>query len=295
MKKNIDISSASVMIIALNIIQIAAILVASAYTWTKGRFTSEFSSNNLTILLFVVLIFVLLNSFITIRDRYFLSRVDKQYHLLKDNVSQIENLNNTLRAQRHDFLNHLQVVYSLMEMEEYKEANGYIEKVYIDIRKVSRLLRTSNPAVNALLQAKALSCENSGIKVEVKVSSILKDMGIDAWELCRVLGNLLDNSIYALKEIKADKYISMEISEDLVFHKFKITNNGPEISKKLIERIFEPGFTTKGEHGEGMGLCIVSDIVKGCNGSIEVQSSPSQTTFDVAIPKKYPQIRKSDN
>ena len=45
--------------------------------------------------------------------RRLLSQLDDMDHT----IEAMESLNNTLRAQRHDFLNHLQVVYSLMEME----------------------------------------------------------------------------------------------------------------------------------------------------------------------------------
>lgn len=46
----------------------------------------------------------------------------KQHYLsLRESYQNLEKLNSNLRAQRHDYLNHLQVVYGLMEMEEYEE------------------------------------------------------------------------------------------------------------------------------------------------------------------------------
>ena len=72
---------------------------------------------------------------------------------LEEAYSQLEDLNREMRAQRHDFMNHIQVVYSLIEMNEPGEAMTYMDKLYGDMQRVSRMMRTACPAVNALIQA----------------------------------------------------------------------------------------------------------------------------------------------
>ena len=284
MKININISKASVTIIVLNTILLAAVLTAAVYSLTQGQFIKDISGSNINAFLLFSILIVTVNSFIVIHDRYSLKRADNRYGNLKNTLSQIEHLNNTLRAQRHDFLNQLQVMYSLLEMNEYQEAQNYIENVYKDILKVNRYLKTSSPAVNALLQAKMLACEKEDIEVELKVSSQLTDIKIPAWELCRVLGNLIDNSIYALKGKNDKKQLLIEIFQELKCVGLRISNNGPEIDRSLIEKIFTPGFTTKGELGEGMGLSIVKEIVQTYEGTVKVQSSPDETVFEIRIP-----------
>ncbi|MGL4773772.1 MAG: Spo0B domain-containing protein, partial [Clostridium sp.] len=44
---------------------------------------------------------------------------------LIDTLKHLEELNKTLRTQRHDYLNHIQVIYSLIELEEFEEARKY--------------------------------------------------------------------------------------------------------------------------------------------------------------------------
>ena len=285
MIKRLNINKASVIMIVFNSLQLIIIVIALVYASTHQQFKTASFSSSFSVLLLFVIILIIINSLITIRDRYVLSRLDKHYQLIQKNITHIENLNNTLRAQRHDFLNHLQVVYGLMELEEYKDAADYIGKIYNDIHKVGRFLKTSYPAVNALLQAKILSCDSYGIKVDVKVTSQLKSMRIDSWELCRVLGNILDNSIYALGKRESDRYILIEIYEDITSHKFKITNNGPMIDNNLFDKIFQEGFSTKGEEGEGMGLSIVMDIIRKHSGTIDVRSDENETAFEVSIPR----------
>ncbi len=65
----------------------------------------------------------------------------------------------------------------------------------------------------------------------------------------------------------------------------EIIDNGPGISAEIQPRIFEPFFTTKkvGE-GTGLGLDTVQRIVKKHQGSIQVESVPGNTRFQVWLP-----------
>lgn len=285
MNRRINIRKASAAVIVLNAVEITAVLAILIYSAAYGGNISGFKVSHLDVAFFLVVFLVIANSFVTVRDRYLLIQVEKQYQMLHDAFSGMEALNNTLRAQRHDFLNHLQVVHSLIEMDDYGEARDYIGKVFHDIQKVGRFLKTSNPAVNALLQAKTLQCEKAGIRLELKVTSTLQHITIPAWELCRILGNLLDNAIYALQDTKQDKWITVEITEDLKTYELRVCNGGPEIPQELREHIFRPGFTTKGERGEGMGLAIVLEILEKYGGSVHVESREQLTVFTCSIPK----------
>lgn len=81
--------------------------------------------------------------------------LDKFYIVnLQENFKNLEHLNLKLRAQRHEYLNEMQVVYGLLELEEYEEAYRYLHPLYEDIARIGKALRTKKPAVNALLQAK---------------------------------------------------------------------------------------------------------------------------------------------
>ncbi|HYH02791.1 MAG TPA: Spo0B domain-containing protein, partial [Bacillota bacterium] len=124
----------------------------------------------------IILLLVFVNCYITVRDVKLLEWVEQQNRDMRQNVEHQEKLNHTLRAQRHDFLNHLQVVYSLIEMDEYLEAKEYINHTYQDIQKVGGILKTKIPAVNALLQAKIFAAEQRNIQVELTVTSQLEDL-----------------------------------------------------------------------------------------------------------------------
>lgn len=208
-------------------------------------------------------------------------------HDLEDSLHNLEQLNAKLRAQRHDYLNHFQVIYGLMELGEYQEAKEYLSPVFKDIMKVSRALRTSQPAVNALLQVKMEAAEREKIDFYPEIRSELKALPIEPWSLCKILANLIDNSIYILSETRQEeKKIILEASEDEEAYRFAVSNNGPAIPEHMQQEIFRMGVSSKKEEGHGMGLYIVSGIVKEAGGDIRLHSDEATTSFEIRLPKR---------
>ena len=71
----------------------------------------------------------------------------------------------------------------------------------------------------------------------------------------------------------------------------RIRDNGPGIPEEIVEKIFNPFFTTKPTNqGTGLGLAITSDIIREHGGTIEVESQPGDyTEMVIVIPKTPPQ------
>jgi len=203
-------------------------------------------------------------------------------------LDDLNKLNNTMRSQRHDFMNHLQVVHSLIELGEHNEANAYIDKVYDQIEKVSSSLKTSIPAVNAILEAKRQAAERMGISVLVEINTSLSGVPIPDWELCKLFGNIIDNSLNALSEKASEDFrsLTIEIFEDIHSFKFKFSNNGPVIAQENWDKIFDTGFTTRVRGGEGgMGLAICKNIISKYNGKLWVISDEVETVFEGFVPR----------
>ena len=213
------------------------------------------------------------------------TRLRHQYDALVSSYRDLERLNSDLRAQRHDYLNHLQVVYGLMELEEYDELKTYLAPIYKGMMKTGKALKTKNPAVNALLRAKMEEAESKGIDFYVEVTSDLSGLKAEPWELCKVLANLMDNAITALEAIPSEKKLRVDIGEDRDSYRFSVANNGPVIPEELQESIFREGFTTKKESGHGMGLSIVTQVLKTYKGTISLSSTEEETVFRIRIPK----------
>ncbi len=101
-------------------------------------------------------------------------------------------------------------------------------------------------------------------------------------ELNQVWTNIIDNAIDAMHG-KGELRIRTYQQDGCVV--VEIGDNGPGIPDEVQPHIFEPFFTTKGVgEGTGLGLDTVQRIVKKHRGSIQVNSKPGDTRFQVWLP-----------
>ncbi len=106
---------------------------------------------------------------------------------------------------------------------------------------------------------------------------------LDREQIKRVLINLLDNAVAAVEEKGAILLSTMyDRSRGVVF--LEIADDGCGLAPEMRARIFEPGFTLK-PNGTGLGLTIVSEIVKDHRGYIRVRpNEPCGTKFTIELP-----------
>ncbi len=101
-------------------------------------------------------------------------------------------------------------------------------------------------------------------------------------ELSQVWTNIIDNAIDAMNGSGKLRVRTFRQDDCVVV---EIEDNGPGIPPEVQPRIFEPFFTTKGVgEGTGLGLDTVQRIVKKHRGSIQVNSKPGDTRFQVWLP-----------
>ncbi|MGI6192509.1 MAG: sensor histidine kinase [Christensenellales bacterium] len=225
---------------------------------------------------------------LSIQGAMALTHACAQVKTVEQTLTELEELNRTLRAQRHDFKNHVQVMSALLEMGECGEAKAYIARLSQDLRNVGLALRTAKPAVNALLQAKANICDSKGIRFEMDIATRLETLPIEQWEFCRILGNLIDNAVEAQE---AEKIESPSIRVSLTDVKgaivLSVFNNGTKVPEEIRHSIFMPDVSTKGA-GRGMGLAIVKKIAESAGGGVSLESNGSGTCFTVTLPYENP-------
>ena len=237
-------------------------------------------------LVLLILVIVALMACLVILASNYLKQASRN-RALRESLDNLSQLNDRLRMDRHDYLNHLQVVYGLMELEEYDEMNEYLRKVYKDLLKTGKAIKTSKPAINALLAAKSAESEAKGIEFLIEVKSDLAGLQIEDWELCKVLSNLIDNAIRALGDCnREEKTVRVNITETKESYLFEVENNGPKIPDEIREAIFQKGFTTKKGEGHGMGLAIVTKILAANNGTVALETEEDRTVFTVRFGKE---------
>ncbi len=136
---------------------------------------------------------------------------------------------------------------------------------------------------------------NATMKTDFDTS--IGTLNIIPQDIGRVIINLLNNAFYAVNEktlsavstptaVKYDPTVSISTKKLNKNVEIKITDNGNGIPQKVLDKIFQPFFTTKPTgQGTGLGLSLSYDIVKTHGGEIKVESKKGEgSTFIVQLP-----------
>lgn len=202
-----------------------------------------------------------------------------------ENQEHLKELLQTMRGQRHDFNHHLQTVYGFLSVKAYEEAKNYLEESLTEVSVTNEIIRSDNAGLNALLYVKSGEMERHGIPFSINIRTSIKPT-IKTSELNAIVGNLLDNAIQKLKSIStADPEIQLEAYRQGKWLMLAVTDNGPLIDPHHVDKLFQPGFTTK-QKGQGMGLYNIKQIIDKYGGEIQVESEEGLTTFKVSLPLK---------
>jgi CheY-like chemotaxis protein len=138
----------------------------------------------------------------------------------------------------------------------------------------------------------------STIEIHQKIQSKCGPVLADPTQIHQVMMNIITNAYHAIDEDGGQIRIELkeaELSNDQSFDlgikagryiKLNISDTGPGIPDTLVNKIFDPYFTTKGEgQGTGLGLAVVHGIIKEHQGAIRVTSEPGKgATFNIFLP-----------
>ena len=213
-----------------------------------------------------------------------LIRDNKKYNEIKKDSK----IKMSLFKITHEIKNPISVIKAYLDMldvNDSKQVEKYIPIIKKEIKRLLNLLQDFllvNKAnvkfdimdINMLLED-VIDQEKSMLKEEnIKLESYLFDDEIyingDYNRLSQVIINLIKNSKEAMKKDKKGKIIVKSIlKSNNVF--VTVEDNGVGISKKCLEKIKEPFYTTK-TRGTGLGVSISQEIIKAHNGEIKYES-----------------------
>jgi len=155
------------------------------------------------------------------------------------------------------------------------------------IEEALKLLRSLLPSSVEIRQDIRVAPEKGIILADpTQIQQVLMNLCTNAAHAMRDKGGVLDVS---LSEVDIDDSLALR-HPDLTIGPYVclvICDTGHGMDTSVLERIFDPYFTTKGTgEGTGLGLAVVQGIVKSYNGAITVYSEPGiGTTFNVYLPR----------
>lgn len=206
-----------------------------------------------------------------------------EVHALIRDLDGARDLTQALRAQAHEFANHLHVVSGLIELGRSREALDFISRSG-GAGVVSRYAvhpGITDPAVTALLLAKTATAHERGVDVVVSADSRVEPDGTT--DVVTVLGNLLDNAVDAAG---GGGTVHVTAAREGTMATLTVSDDGPGVPPERREHIFAAGVSTKdGWHGRGIGLALVRQVVERRGGTVAVgDSALGGACFAVTLP-----------
>ena len=132
-----------------------------------------------------------------------LSMLKQQDEIRKQYAENVKYRYEEIRRIRHDMKQSYTVLETLLSENRTTEAIDYIRSGRSAIAQTEVLVDVGNDFVNSILNSKLSTAKQLGIEV---ICSSVKDIsGIEAVDLCTLLGNMLDNAIEAAKQCPSEK------------------------------------------------------------------------------------------
>lgn len=153
---------------------------------------------------------------------------------------------------------------------QIKDVLEYVRITPANIRSVS-LDEMIDSALNTIQIPQNVKIKNPPTSIE---------LNCDQQKMEIVLINLILNAVQAIGDKDGEIVISSK--EDKLHYEINIENSGPPVPEELLDKIFEPLFTTKFQ-GTGLGLATCKNVVEQHGGSILIKNNP--TTFTIKFPK----------
>lgn len=202
----------------------------------------------------------------------------QQRKLENDHITQVGFMYEYVREWRHDMIGLFSTIDSLAKEQNCDEIRRVISEMGACAKETAIIVNTGNPAVDATISGKLIMAKEENIKLNC-VLAIPPALKIDQTDVCSILINLLDNAIYAAKQLDInEKTIDLVVS--LQGNMLKISVKNPS-SGKYVFAGKELCSTKKNSVDHGLGLKRIKRIVEKYDGYVELH--PYENSFEAAV------------
>jgi two-component system CitB family sensor kinase len=214
-----------------------------------------------------------LGTVLVVRDRTDVESLTRQ-------LDAVQLMSTVLRAQRHEFANRLHLLNGLLHSGHVEEAGQYVEELL-----GSGPLGSAIPGIDAIrdaflqafLAAKAASARESGVTLTIGENTWVPGRLALPVDVTTVLGNLLDNAIYAARTGDSDaKVVEVELLQDGSTLHITVADTGDGVPPDFVDHVFTEGKSTKPDSGipggRGIGMALSRQIIRALDGDIRLSS-----------------------
>jgi signal transduction histidine kinase len=230
---------------------------------------------------------------VTIRRslRMFLAELDM-------NPAELESLWAQMNQAEPDAILNMECVIRLLR--EFQTLYGVHERGRVLVESVLSYTRISSAGVSANIrevwqQVQAViqpRLKRGHVTFKVELDDAI--LSIAPGSLMQILLNLVINALDAVSRLPAeDKWITIQSRSENDGLRLEISNGGPPIPDEIAPRIFERGFTTKGEKGSGIGLHVCRKLAMQAQAEIRYVTGKDHPCFAVSFGQQKHVLRKA--
>jgi len=183
---------------------------------------------------------------------------------------------NSLRIMRHDVKYHISAAREMLRSGKGDEVDGYLSEVESLVTENELPVFCKNTVINALLSGYAERCRKSGISCGFE-AALPEPMSVPNYEMCVVLGNLLENAVEAALKLDSGRYI--ELKANYKHQQFAVTVKNSFDGTVLSD----DGQPVSGKKDGGFGLRSVQAVVERYGGKLITEWDGNTFTAYVII------------
>ncbi len=194
--------------------------------------------------------------------------LETQAHSLGRYVEEAKIRYEKTKAFRHDIKNHIMVVKELLENKKTEEALQYVEGLEGLTADISFPVSTNNPVLDILLGNKLGIAEQN--RIEVQCSMIVPyPCGISDIDFCIILGNALDNAVFACNQIGNGKQKYIHVTG--------------KVQGDFLLMEIENSYTGSRAVRNGTGLTNIRTAVEKYNGAMEIRTEGETFVLSILV------------
>lgn len=196
------------------------------------------------------------------------SLLEMQVHSLNQYVEEAKLRYEKTKSFRHDIKNHIMVVKELLQNQKTEAALEYVEGMQNLTEDLSFPVSTGHPVLDILLGNKLGIAQES--RIEIRCSLVVPyPCGISDIDLCIILGNALDNAVFACSRLSDEKqkyiHVAGKAQGDFLLLEIENSYSG----RRIIQR--------------GTGLANIKATVEKYQGAMEIRTEGEKFVLSILL------------
>lgn len=206
-------------------------------------------------------------------------------------LNQARQYADTLRVQSHEYANKLSVIAGMIQLGSTNEALDYIENQSRSHQAIIDFLNDSIQfsSIRALLLGKFHRAQEMHVDFDIDKGSCLETLPayLSEDDLIAIIGNLLDNAFEAVSHPQCrTRFVALLITDLGSQITITVSDTGIGIPDQMKTTVVVKGVTSKKEAGHGIGLHLVSTLVRKAGGTLTIANNTPEGTLIKAVMAK---------